>query len=280
MEEEFSNTVTELLTEKKFHQLRLVLTNMQPADIAEAIMAREPKDRLILYRILPKELSAETFAYFDSDIQEELAMSFTDEELAGVLSELFLDDTIDFLEEMPAHVVDKVLSHTDPDQRKILNQFLRYSEDSAGSLMTIEYVILNKNYTVDESIWRIRRIGIDKETVYTAYVTDGKRVLEGVVTVKDLLLARNEERIEAIMDTNVIFAYTHDDKEKVSETFKKYDLMSLPVIDTDGRIVGIITIDDIVDVIQEEATEDFEKMGALRPSEKPYLKSAVLTLAK
>jgi magnesium transporter len=279
-ENEFFEVLTSLVSEKKFHKLRTVLVAMNPADIAEYIMNGGAKDRLLVYRILPKELAAEVFAYLDTDIQQILVMSFTDEELTGVLNELFLDDTIDFLEEMPAYVVKKVLAHTDADQRKILNQFLQYPEDSAGSLMTIEYVTLNKNYTIEESIWRIRRVGIDKETVYTAYVTDGKRVLEGVVTVKDLLLAKNEEVIADIMDTNVICANTNDDKERVSELFKKYDLMSLPVIDAEGRIVGIITIDDVVGVIQDVDTEDFERMAALRPSERPYLKSSVLTLAK
>ncbi|MDR2046932.1 MAG: magnesium transporter [Clostridiales bacterium] len=279
-ENKFFESLTVLICEKKFHKLRAALLATNPVDIAEYIMRCDAKDRLLVYRILPKELAAEVFAYLDTDIRQVLVNSFTDEELTSVLNELFLDDTIDFLEEMPAYVVKKVLEHTDPDKRKIINQFLQYPDDSAGSLMTIEYVALNKNYTVDEAIWRIRRIGIDKETVYTAYVTDGKRVLEGVVTVKDLLLAKNEEIIAEIMDENVICAHTGDDKEKVSETFKKYDLMSMPVIDAEGRIVGIITIDDIVDVIQDEDTEDFEKMAALRPSEKPYLKSSVFTLAK
>jgi magnesium transporter len=279
-ENDVFEVLTTLLNEKKFHKLRTVLGNMNPADIAEYIMEKDAKDRLLVYRILPKELAAEVFAYLDTDVQQMLIMSFTDEEISGVLNELFLDDTVDFLEEMPAYVVQRVLERADPDKRKIINQFLQYPEDSAGSLMTIEYVNLNKNYTVEEAIRRIRRTGIDKETVYTAYVTDGKRILEGIVTVKDLLLAKNENIVADIMDDNVIFANTNDDKEKVSAIFKKYDFMSLPVIDAEHRIVGIITIDDIVDVIQESDTEDFEKMAALRPSEKPYLKSSVFTLAK
>jgi magnesium transporter len=279
-ENEIFEGIDSLISEKKFQKLRTVLTAMNPADIAEYVMKCDASYRLLIYRILPKELAAEVFAYLDTDIQQVLVESFTDEELTSVLNELFLDDTVDFLDEMPAYVVEKVLARTDPDKRKILNQFLQYPEDSAGSLMTIEYVTLNKSYSVEESIWRIRRIGIDKETVYTAYVTDGKRVLEGIVTVKDLLLAQNEEIIADIMDENVIYANTNDDKERVSEMFKKYDLMSLPVLDAERRIVGIITIDDVVGVIQDVDTEDFEKMAALHPSEMPYLKTSVFTLAK
>ncbi|MDR2090306.1 MAG: magnesium transporter [Clostridiales bacterium] len=279
-EKEVFENIDSLVSEKKFQTLRMVLAAINPADIAEYVMKCAAAHRLLVYRILPKELAAEVFAYLDTDTRQVLVKSFTDEELTSILNELFLDDTVDFLEEMPAYVVEKVLANTDPDNRKILNQFLQYPENSAGSLMTIEYVTLNKSYSVEESIWRIRRIGIDKETVYTAYVTDGKRVLEGIVTVKDLLLAGNEEIIADIMDDNVIYANTNDDKEKVSEMFKKYDLMSLPVIDAERRIVGIITIDDVVDVIQDADTEDFEKMAALHPSEKPYLKSSVFTLAK
>ncbi|MDR2046931.1 MAG: magnesium transporter [Clostridiales bacterium] len=281
--EERREMLNGLLRSKNYRALREELGGIFPYDIACFMGELTPKERMLVYRILKKELAAEVFAHLDSEIQEDLITSFSDSEIASVLDELFLDDTVDFLEEMPANVVDKVLkilSKTDPDHRKMVNAFLQYPEDSAGSIMTIEYVGVNQNYTVEDAINKIRRVGLNKETVYTIYVTNENRILEGVVSLRKLLFADNGDIIGRLMDTNLIYAYTGDDREKISALFQKYGLLSLPILDTENRLVGIVTVDDVVDVIQEENTEDFEKMAALRPSEKTYLKSSVFELAK
>ncbi|MDR1905854.1 MAG: magnesium transporter [Clostridiales bacterium] len=275
--------LTALIKEKDYRKLREELSDMFPYDIASFMTELTPKERMLVYRILKKELAAEVFSYLDSEIQENLIMSFSESEIASVLDELFLDDTVDFLEEMPAYVVEKVLkvlSESDPDTRKMINNFLQYPEDSAGSIMTIEYVNVNQNYTVEDAISKIRRVGLNKETVYTIYVTNENRILEGVISLRRLLFADNGDIIGHLMDANFIYAYTNDDREKISALFQKYDLLSLPILDKENRLVGIVTVDDVVDVIQEENTEDFEKMAALRPSEKTYLKSSVWELAK
>lgn len=264
-----------LLDNRKYSKLRNILSDMYATDIA-SVLEELPKERLpIAFRILPKELAAETFAYFDSDIQELLIQAFSDTELEEVINQLYLDDTVDMIEEMPANVVRRILSHTTPEMRLEINQILNYPKDSAGSIMTTEYVRLKEDMTVEDAFTSIRRTAIDKETVYTCYVTGKDRTLIGVVTVKDLLLNDTDSKIRDIMETNVIFVHTHEDKEVVAKTFEKYDFLALPVVDGENRLVGIVTIDDAVDVIQEETTEDIEMMAAITPTDKPYLKTGI-----
>lgn len=273
-------TLTMLLDEKKYHSLRDILSTMNPADIAAIFDDLDQACLPLLFRLLPKELAAETFVEMEPEAQELLIRGFSDSELKEVIDELYVDDAVDIVEEMPANVVQRILSQAEPDMRKQINEILRYPEDSAGSIMTTEYVSLRPNMTVEEAILRIRRTGIDKETIYTCYVMDEKRRLEGVVTVKDLLMNDYAALMGDIMDPHVIKAYTTEDQEKVVETFNEYNLLSLPVVDGEDRLVGIITVDDVMDVMEQEATEDFEKMAAMLPSEKPYLKTGVFQLAR
>lgn len=272
--------VLALLEEKKYPELKALLSEMNEADIA-AIFADLPPEKLpLVYRILPKELAAEVFVNMESDAQELLIRAFSDNELREVLDELYVDDAVDIIEEMPATVVKRILQHTDPEVRKSINEILQYPEDSAGSLMTIEYVDLKKYMTVDDAFTRIRRTGVDKETIYICYVTDENRKLLGIVTVKDLLLSEKSQKIFEIMDTNIISVNTLEDKEVVADKFQKYDLLALPVVDQENRLVGIITIDDAMDVLQDENTEDIEKMAAITPTDKPYLKMSVFETYK
>ncbi|MDO4847414.1 MAG: magnesium transporter [Clostridiaceae bacterium] len=279
MEEEImleEEQITELLDSKQYHKLKEILSEMNEADIA-AILAEIPEDKLpLVYRILPKELAAEVFVNMDSDAQEILIRAFSDTELREVLDELYVDDAVDIIEEMPATVVKRILMHTDPEVRKSINEILKYPEDSAGSLMTIEYVDLKKYMTVEDAFTRIRRTGVDKETIYVCYVTDENRKLLGLVTVKDLLLSDYSKKMFEIMETNVICVNTLDDKEDVADKFQKYDMMAVPVVDQEHRLVGIITFDDAMDVLQDENTEDIEKMAAITPTDKPYLKMSVI----
>lgn len=272
--------VLALLEEKKYPELKALLSEMNEADIA-AVFADLPPEKLpLVYRILPKELAAEVFVNMESDAQELLIRAFSDNELREVLDELYVDDAVDIIEEMPATVVKRILQHTDPEVRKSINEILQYPEDSAGSLMTIEYVDLKKYMTVDDAFTRIRRTGVDKETIYICYVTDENRKLLGIVTVKDLLLSEKSKKIFEIMDTNIISVNTLEDKEVVADKFQKYDLLALPVVDQENRLVGIITIDDAMDVLQDENTEDIEKMAAITPTDKPYLKMSVFETYK
>ena len=265
------NTLRKLLAEKKYATLREILITMNPADIAAIFNEMEEERLPLLYRLLPKELAADTFVEMDQEAQELLIRGFSDSELKEVLDELFVDDAVDIIEEMPATVVKRILSQADPEMRKSINEILRYPESSAGSIMTTEYISLRPKMTVAEAITRIRRTGIDKETIYTCYVTKD-RTLIGVVTVKDLLLAEDDDApIESIMIDKVISVNTHDDQEEVAQMFSKYNFMALPVVDTENRLVGIVTFDDAMDVMEEEATEDIEKMAAIIPSEKPYM---------
>ena len=267
--------ILSLLEEKKYAAIRDIFIEMNPADLA-ALFNDLPKDRTpVLFRLLPKELAADTFIEMDSDIQEHLIKGFSDTELRDVLDEMFVDDAVDIVEEMPANVVKRILSNTDADTRAMINKILQYPEDSAGSLMTVEYVSLRKNMTVQEALTRIRRTGVDKETIYTCYVTDYNRKLLGIVTAKDLLLSEEDDQISDIMETNMIFVHTHTDKEEVAQRFSKYDLLALPVVDDEERLVGIVTIDDAIDVMEEEATEDIEKMAAIRPGDRPYFQTSV-----
>lgn len=269
-----------LLKTKNYRALRAALSEMNEVDIAEFIEELPIEQATVTFRTLPKELAADVFANLTPDTQEYIIGSITDQELAVILEDLHTDDAVDMLEEMPANVVKRVLQNSTPDDRALINQFLQYPENSAGSIMTAEFIDLRRSMTVEDAIKRIRRIGEDRETIYTCYVIDERRVLDGVVTVKRLLLSRDDVTLEAIMDTEVISATTTEDREDVAKLFTKYDLLSAPVVDHEGRLVGIVTVDDAVDVLQQEATEDFEKMAAMRPSERPYLKTGVFSLAK
>ncbi len=270
-----------MLEDKKYATLRDILTTMNPSDVAGLFDGLEEKQIPLMFRLLPKELAAETFVEMEADAQELLIRGFSDNELKEVLDELYVDDAADIVEEMPANVVKRILKQADPEMRSSINQILRYPEYSAGSIMTTEYVSLRPHMTVEEAILRIRRQGVDKETIYTCYVTDKSRTLLGLVTVKDLLLAEDDEMtIQEIMLTNMIFVNTQTDQEEVAHMFSKYNFLAMPVVDGEGRMVGIVTFDDAMDVMEEEATEDMELMGGMTPSEKPYLRSSALELFK
>ena len=274
------NTLLRLLEQKKYHSLRDILDTMNPSDLAALLNELDEKRLPLVFRLLSKELAAEAFVEMDPEQQELLIRGFSDTELREVLDELFVDDAVDIVEEMPANVVKRILAQADPDMRKEINEILRYPEDSAGAWMTTEYVSLRPNMTVGEAILRIRRTGVDKETIYTCYVTQDRRLL-GMVTVKDLLLCLDDETpISEIMEENVISVNTHDDQEQVAQMFSKYNFLALPVVDQEGRMVGIITFDDAMDVMEDEATEDMEMMAAILPSDKPYARSGVWELVK
>ena len=272
--------ITSLLSEKKYPSLRDILVTMNPSDIAGVFNELE-QDRIpLLFRLLPKELAAETFVEMEPEAQELLIRGFSDSELKEVVDELYLDDAVDLVEEMPANVVRRILAQADPDTRKSINELLRYPENSAGSIMTTEYVTLRPAMTVGESILRIRRTGVDKETIYTCYVTNN-RTLMGLVTVKDLLLAEDDDTpIREIMETHVISVNTQTDQEEVARMFAKYNFLAMPVVDAENRMVGIVTFDDAMDVMEEEATEDIEIMGGMSPSEKTYSRATVWDLFK
>ena len=271
----------QMLSDKKYNTLRDIMSTMNPSDIAAVFADLEDRQIPIVFRLLPKELAAETFVEMEPDAQELLIRGFSDNELREVLDELYADDAADIVEEMPANVVKRILKNADPEMRNTINQLLRYEEYSAGSIMTTEYVSLRPTMTVEEAILRIRRQGVDKETIYTCYVTDANKHLIGLVTVKDLLLAEDDEMlIQELMLTNLIFVNTSTDQEEVARMLSKYHFLALPVVDGEGRIVGIVTFDDAMDVIEEEATEDMELMGGMTPSEKPYLKSSPFELFK
>jgi len=270
-----------MLEDKKYATLRDILATMNPSDIAAVFAGLEDKQIPVMYRLLPKELAAETFVEMETEAQELLIKGFSDNELKEVLDELYVDDAADLVEEMPANVVKRILKQADPEMRSSINQILRYPENSAGSIMTTEYVSLRPHMTVEEAILRIRRQGVDKETIYTCYVTAKDRTLIGLVTVKDLLLAEDDEMtIEEIMLTNMIFVNTQTDQEEVAHMFSKYNFLALPVVDGEARMVGIVTFDDAMDVMEEEATEDMELMSGMMPSEKPYLRSDPFELFK
>ena len=266
--------VIKLLNQRKFAELKLIMNEMNPADIAAIFSEAEPRDIPILFRLLPKELAAETFAYLDSEQQEQLIMAFSDREIREVVDQLFLDDTVDIIEEMPANVVSRVLKNTDEATRRQINELLAYPDDSAGSLMTPEFVYLNKGMTVEQAIQKIRQVGVAKETIYTCYVTEARKLI-GVISLSDLITAHDDTKIEDLMSENIISVKTKDDKEEVAATLAKYDLLALPVVDGENRLVGIVTVDDAIDVLQDENTEDIEKMAAILPTDKPYFKTGV-----
>ena len=272
--------IATLLEEKKFNKVRTVITEMNEVDIAELIDAATPEQAVLIFRLLPKELAAEAFAYMDSATQKRLVSVITDKELRAVMQELFVDDVADILDEMPANVVKRMLKVVSADDRKDINRILQYPEDSAGSVLTTEFVDLKANMTVAQAFNYIRSYGPDKETIYTCYVTDSNRRLEGVLTVKELLLAKSDDIVGNLMETNVISATTTTDQEEVADLFAKYDLIALPVVDKENRLVGIITVDDIVDIMREETTEDIEKMAAILPGDKPYFKTGIFETVK
>ncbi len=270
--------LVKMLEERKYATLRDILITMEPSDIAAVFTGLEDAKIPLLFRLLPKELAAETFVEMENDAQELLIRGFSDSELKEVVDELYVDDAADLVEEMPANVVKRILRQADPEMRNTINQILRYPENSAGSIMTTEYVSLRPTMTVEESILRIRRQGIDKETIYTCYVTQD-RTLVGLVTVKDLLLAEDDDtKIADIMVTNLISVTTQTDQEEVANMLSRYNFLALPVVDGENRMVGIVTFDDAMDVLEDEATEDMEIMGGMLPSEKTYLKSTVFDL--
>ncbi|MDR0670976.1 MAG: magnesium transporter [Oscillospiraceae bacterium] len=274
------NMLLDDLGSKQYQRLQAELLQQNPADIAGFLETLESEKAVVIFRMLTKDTASEVFADLFPETQRSIIEALTDKEIAVIIDELYLDDAADFIEEMPAGIVKKVLANAREDTRAQINSLLQYPDNSAGSIMTVEFVDMPGDITIAEAFGRIRRVGPDKETIYTCYVTDGTRHLEGVVSVRKLLLSDSGARVRDVMDTVFVAARTLDDQEAVAHQFKKYDLLCLPVVDKEDRLVGIITIDDIIDVVQEEATEDFEKMAAMRPSEKPYLRTGILSLAR
>ena len=269
-----------LLDEKKYWELHAALTKMNPVDIAGILDSLEGERLLFVFRLLPKDIAAETFVEMDSQSQESLIRAFSDSELKAIVNELFADDTVDIIEEMPANVVKRIIRNADATLRRSINEILQYPNDSAGSIMTTEFVDLKAEMTVEEAFEHIRATGLDKETVYTCYITDNNRHLTGVVSVRTLLLAAPRTPLADIMETNIIFVNTTDDREDVAKKFDKYDFLALPVVDREQRLVGIVTFDDAIDVLQEEANEDFAKMAAMTPIETSYLETSVFAHAR
>ena len=269
-----------LLTQKRYVELKERLSELQIPDIAEFLDELDSKNAIIAFRLLPKEIAADVFSYLSTERQGEISMLIDEKELIDIMNDLFFDDKIDFLEEMPANVVKRILRNVSEAERRLINHFLQYPDNSAGSLMTIEFVDLKKEMTVKDALGKIRRVGRDREIVYTCYVTDARRKLEGIVSLKDLVLASPDAKVEDIMRKEVIYVDTYDHREDVADIFKKYDFLAVPVVDQEKRLVGIITIDDIVDVIEKENTEDFQRIAAIQPSEIDYLESTPLMLAR
>ena len=272
--------ILDFIENKKFNDLRKYLENVNSADFPSMFEELEEEQVLLVYRLLSKEQAAEVFAELDSDVQENLINAFTDKELKSVMDELFMDDTVDLIEEMPANVVKRILKNITKTDRKIINELLNYPEDSAGSIMTTEFIDLKENMTVEEAFAKIKKIGLQKETVYNCYVLSLDRKIKGWIDIKELLIADRDERLKDIMDTNVITVSTIEDKEDVAKIFDKYNMVALPVVDTEKRLVGIVTIDDAIDVLQDETAEDFEIMAAMTPNEDTYFKTGVFTHAK
>ena len=267
---------TALMESGQYLQLKQELNEEQPANIAEYFEELSDEKQLFVFRLLTKDVAAEVFSYMDNDTQEHIVQSITDREVRNIVDEMFLDDTIDFLEEAPANLVKKVLRNTDAETRQLINRFLNYPENSAGSLMTIEFVRLRANMTVSFALSEIKKVGMDKETIYTCYVIDAQRKLIGVVPLRTLICADDESTIGELMQDDVVSVHTLDDQESTARVLSKYDFLALPVVDTENRLVGIVTVDDAMDVLQEEVTEDIEKMAAILPSDKPYLKTGPL----
>ena len=280
IQEQRSDELMELLDRHEAKALRERLEEMNEFDVAEFLTEIDDARMPLVFRLLSKETAAEVFANFETPEQEKIINAITDSELAGIVDELYVDDAVDMMEELPANVVKRVMRAATPETRNLINQYLQYPEDSAGSIMTSEFIDLKKYMSVKEAFARIRRIGEDKETIYICFVTSATRKLEGIVTVKDLLLADYDTEISEIMDTNVIFASTTEDQESVSEKFSDYDLMVMPVVDKEMRLVGIVTVDDVIDVMEQETTEDIEKMAGMLPSDTPYSRTSVTDIWK
>ena len=280
MRDKQAGELMQLLDERRMKELQLRLEDMNEFDVAEFLSEIGDNRMPMVFRLLSKQMAADVFANFDSPEQEQIINSISDSELSALFEEMYVDDAVDMMEELPANVVKRVMRTATPETRRLINQYLNYPENSAGSIMTAEFVDLKKYMNVRESIARIRRIGEDKETIYTCFVTSADRKLEGVLSVKDLLLSDDETVIEDIMDTNIVFCMTHDDQEEAAEKISDYDLMALPVVDKEGRLVGIVTVDDVIDVMEAEATEDFEIMAAMTPSDKPYSRTSAWDMWK
>lgn len=272
--------IKELIYSKKIREFRFKISELEFVDIANIIEELDEENQVLAFRMLPKDEASDVFSYLPVHIQEQIIQNITDKEITTIIEDLYVDDAVDLLDELPANIVRKILKNAKPETRNVLNQFLNYTANSAGSIMTCEYIDLKKDMSVEDAIKRIRRVGNDKEDIYTCYVIDRFRRLDGVISIKTLLLANDETIIEEIMDSSFISCKTSDDQESVTKLLQKYDLLSLPVVDNENRLVGIITIDDALDVIQEEAEEDFEKMAAMLPSDKPYLEMSVFSLYK
>lgn len=272
--------IMNLVRENKYAEVKTYLMQMNVVDIAQFLEDLEVDQMLVLFRLLPKEIAADVFAYMSYEQQEYIIEAITDSEISSIVNDLFLDDTVDLLEEMPSNIVKKILKNTNKETRESINQLLKYPENSAGSLMTIEYVDLKKEMSVAQAIGHIKKTGLDKETINTCYVIDENRKLEGIVSLRKLILHESEVLIKDMMNTKIIAIDTGMDQEEIADLFKKYDLLAMPVVDKENRLVGIITIDDIVDIIEQENTEDMQKMAAMQPSEEEYLKTNVFTLAK
>lgn len=268
--------ICELLEEKQYRQLRETLEDINPADIALLLEELDENSRAVVFRLLSKTAAAESFVELESSTQSTLIRVFSDRELKEIVNELYVDDFVDIVEEMPANVVRRILNQTDAQTRRVINEILKYPDDSAGSVMTVEYVALKSGMTVADALANIKRTGIDKETIYNCYVVDSNRHLLGVVTAKSLLLADSDEAIDNLAERDIISVTTLEDREDVAKKFAKYDLLAIPVVDSENRLVGIVTVDDAIDVLEEEATEDIEKMAAITPTDKPYFHTGVI----
>ncbi|NOH14919.1 magnesium transporter [Clostridium cochlearium] len=279
MKTEFEEIIS-LIREKKFHNAREKILELNPVHISDIIECLDISEAILVFRMLPKDMAVDVFNYLETDFQTNIITGITDKEIKHIIEEIYFDDMIDLLEEMPANVVKKILKYSNVEERKLINEFLNYPEDSAGSLMTIEYVDLKKDMTVREALQHIKDTGVNKETIYTCYVIDKQRKLEGIISLRKLILSDYDLLVEDIMKTDIVFVNTNSDQEYVANVFKKYDLLVMPVVDNENRLTGIITIDDIMDVIDQETTEDFQKMAAMAPSEEKYLDTSVWTLAK
>ena len=272
--------IQELIKEKKYTELKEQLKEMKSADISDILDNLSEEDAVIVFRLLTKSKAGMAFSYMETDMREKLIEDLTDRELKNILDELFMDDTVDLIEEMPSNVVTRILKSVNSKDRKIINELLKYPDDSAGSIMTTEFIDLRENMTIEDALERIREIGTDTETIYTCYVLESDRILKGIINIKDLLLAKEDSLISEIMETNIISVNTLEDKEDVAKKFDKYDLYALPVVDNENRLVGIVTVDDAINVLQDEVEEDFEKMAAMQPTEDGYFETSVFKHAK
>ena len=272
--------IKELIENKQFTELKKELKDMKSADVSMILDELDKEQAVIVFRLLSKEKAGMAFSYMETDMREKLIKDLTDAELKNVLDELFMDDTVDLIEEMPSNVVTRILKNVDKNDRKIINELLKYPDDSAGSIMTTEFIDLKENMTIEQALDRIRQIGTDSETIYTCYVLDQNRKLQGIISIKEILLAKENSLISDNMETNIISVNTLEDKEEVAKKFDKYDLYALPVVDKENRLVGIVTVDDAINVLQDEAEEDFEKMAAMAPTEESYFETSVFKHAK